>query len=200
MSFPDFKDWKEIVVNPIEKDQYRTCDYDYYKEKYEICLRFKPRTIAEIGVRYGYSLASFLFASPEAEAYGYDMINGGNGGPQEIDTFEYVAPMLGKNFPLAKINLIHRNTQLMNLLDRSFDFVHVDGSHSEDHCTHDMETVFLTCPSRMVMLVDDYTYIDGVKRAVDKFLEKRSNEIESSEKIDGFRGNCIIVKKATENV
>lgn len=198
MSFPDFDTWKKVVVNPDEFNHIAIKKkYDYYLEKYSFAGRCKVENpvIGEIGVRYGYSAASFLFAHPTASYHGWDVINGGHGGVREgTDTFTYVRKMLQRNFPDAYVQLTHKSSQLLtDFGDVKFDLFHVDGNHRFDCCTHDMEIVMEALKPGGIMIVDDYTYIASVKKAVDQFIIDQG--IEKFEIIEkGFRGNAIVLK------
>jgi hypothetical protein len=170
--------------------------YRYYQEKYELALlcRKPSPVIGEIGVRNGYSAASFGFAHPDASYHGWDLINGGHGGLKSgIDTFPYVKGMLSSNFPSLTIALEHRNSQEINHFDVTFDLFHVDGNHSTKGCLHDMKTVMASMSSGGLMIVDDYEYIGGVKAAVHAFIEQNEKFIDKFElRPSGFRGNALI--------
>lgn len=192
--FPTIEWWRENVVYPSDQEQYfKRHFYEYYLQKYMIALMFQPKTIAEIGVRYGYSAFSFLQASPEASYIGYDISEGSHGGVKG-DTFEYAWPMLNKSFPDAIIMLLHTDTRKLDSLDGKFDFIHIDGDHSEKGCENDLELALKACYAGGAILVDDYDYIDGVKRAVDNFVEKNDNKIERYFRMPSLRGEFILIK------
>ena len=196
--FPSIDEWIMAALLPKEVKKIGCLKYyDYYKEKFELCKLHPVTSIVEIGVRYGYSAYSFLRANPSASFVGIDVINGGHGGAMEgIDTFTYVSKMLGKNFPNAKIELIHQNSQKMTEIQGAYDFCHIDGNHRKVCCIHDMSICFSAIDSGGVILVDDYKYIKSVKLAVDEFIEDRASEISNVDIRDsGFRGNAIIVKR-----
>lgn len=193
--FPTIEWWQDNVVYPSEKNQYfKRHFYEYYLQKYMIARIFQPETIAEIGVRYGYSAFSFLQASPEASYVGYDILQGSHGGVKG-DTFEYARPMLNKYFPHAIIMLLHADTRERDSLDGKFDFIHIDGDHSEKGCHHDIEMALEACNAGGAVLIDDYDYIAGVKRAVDNFIKNNDNKIEIHFRMPSLRGEFVLIKR-----
>ena len=209
MKFPDYETWLKIVVNPEElAHMSKPNKHGYYKEKYEFALIWsmsrRPRwprdvrpVIGEIGVRYGYSAASFCFALPNAIYHGWDLIGGGHGGLKgEKDSFPYVMEMLARNLPQVEVHLTHENSQLITSLDVQFDIFHVDGNHRCECTLHDMRLAFAALKPGGLMIVDDYTYIQGVHKAVGLFLEEENEKLLGYELIkEGFRGNALIWKK-----
>lgn len=200
MKFPDFEVWKSTVVNPVEeKFMGKQAKYQYYVEKFELAgkIMVESPTIGEVGVRYGYSAASFLFAHPTATYFGWDCINAGHGGIKGgVDTFVYVKEMLSRNFPDVVFTLTHEDSTRMNSFgDVKFDIFHVDGNHKCEPCLHDMRMAFAAMNPGGMMIVDDYTYIGSVKKAVDMFIEENRKIIGKVELIEsGFRGNALIFK------
>jgi len=154
---------------------------------------FMPKAIAEIGVRWGYSAFSLLKASPQASYTGFDIVNGGHGGAG-TDTYSCVLSLLGDNFPEAEITLKHIDTQQVETLGGPYDFIHIDGNHSEKACEHDIEIGMEACRPGGTILIDDYVKIDSVKRAVDKFVKNNGGKIERYFRISSLTGEFILIK------
>ena len=55
---------------------------EYYRLKWAIARALQPRSILEIGVRYGYSAAAFLNACPRGHYLGIDLDSNTYGGVQ----------------------------------------------------------------------------------------------------------------------
>jgi hypothetical protein len=95
---------------------------------------------------------------------------------ENINSYESVQNFLknfSKNVTLIKgnSNVILRNLDLKNI-----DFVFLDGGHSFETVFDDLNLIYKKISSNKgaVILCDDYedaTYITGVKKAVDKFVE-----------------------------
>lgn len=183
-----------MVLHPSDSKQFWSQRfYDYYKNKYQIALRCGPKWICEIGVRWGYSASSFLFANPQAEYTGIDILAGTHGGVKGTDTFGFVRDSLKKNFPDAQIHLIHVNSQQLSFMGRTFDFIHIDGDHSVKGAYHDMCLAFDAVEPGGHLLVDDYNYIAGVQKAAEQFLDDYGHLCES-EVIESLRGDLLIKK------
>ncbi len=181
-------------MKPGDLPQYFRQDfYDYYRVKFEIALQASPMSICEIGVRYGYSAHAFLSASPNAKFVGYDILAGTHGGVPE-DTFEYVYPMLQEHFPDAKVTLCHKDTRALDTLGGPYDFIHIDGNHTEAACRHDILLALKACCKGGTILVDDYNYIAGVTRAADSVWKDMRRCIQSRQVHSSLRGELILVK------
>ena len=197
MGFPTIDNWQKQVIAPGDEQFKARRFYDYYRGKFEICRAVAPARIAEIGVRYGYSAFSFLAASPGAEYTGYDVVAGCYGGVK-ANTFVYVCDLLRRHYPEAQVELIYQDSREMESLGGPFDFVHVDANHREEVCRHDMELALAACCPGGVILVDDYTYIAGVTRAVDRFVLDNASAIERHYSRPSLRGEYIIEKQNDE--
>jgi hypothetical protein len=177
-TFPSFEDWKQTVLNPADTKWWRFDTpewYAYYKDKYRICRSFQPERILEIGVRFGYSAYSFLKASEDTGAmlYGIDGSDPKFGGWDE-PTMPWTEAHLQVLFP-HRFQAFVTDTQIPDftirqVLDTTFDFIHIDACHTLEGCTNDLMNV-LPHASR-VILVDDYLECPGVQIAVDQFCQK----------------------------
>jgi len=194
MDFPAIEMWRSIVLAPGEEKFGRRDFYEYYREKFRICRLCGPASIAEIGVRWGYSAFAFLCAAPGASYTGFDLIGGGHGGVAD-DTFPRVAELLEQNFPGSKIDLIHADTRTLESLGGSFDFIHVDGNHSIMAVAHDLKIAFESLSPGGVLLVDDYDYIGGVKVATNGFVLGKRDKIEQFYTVESLRGEMVIRRK-----
>lgn len=187
--------WQKIVLVEGDSKQFWRQDfYDYYRTKFEIALEKKPKTICEIGVRWGYSAFSFLSAVPTARYTGYDIVAGTHGGAKGIMTFPRVQLLLERWFPEADINLIYADTRVLKGLGGPFDFIHVDGDHSVEGCRHDLELALEACSPGGTILVDDYNYIKGVTEAADDFCRNWQYRIANIQSRHSLRGELIITK------
>jgi len=194
-NFIAIDDWQKIVLREGDSRQFWRPDfYEYYRTKYAIALAARPHNICEIGVRWGYSAFSFLYAAPTARYTGYDIIAGTHGGAKGIDTFPHVAGLLHDNFPAADIRLVHADTRALVSLTGPFDLIHVDGDHSVEGCTHDLQLALAACEPGGTIVVDDYDYIKGVKRAADEFCQQRRGDIAETRAVRSLRGELVITK------
>lgn len=164
-------DWtfEKSVICP--KDSKSLARYDqykgYYKVKYDIAKRFNPKTILEIGVRAGYSAYSFLSACPTARYTGIDAENkthGGQGGP-----WMWYAQELLEKFD-AKFK--QADSQKLDKIDGTYDFIHIDGDHTTAGLLHDLEICWPAMNNGGVILVDDYDYIKDVAKGCDIWAKK----------------------------
>jgi len=95
---------------------------------------------------------------------------------KNLNSYESVQNFLkkfSKNVTLIKGN---SNIILRNLDLKDIDFVFLDGGHSFETVFDDLNSIYKKISSNksVVILCDDYedaTYITGVKKAVDKFVE-----------------------------
>ena len=73
-------------------------------------------------------------------------------------------------------------------------FIHVDGDHSfSENCFHDLQLLSMsTAHTGTVLLVDDYTYVQDVKNAVDIFIRSYAHRISQTEMRPSLRGEFII--------
>ena len=88
-----------------------------------------------------------------------------------------------------KINLIQGNSNsiLRNLDIKNVDFVFLDGGHSFETVFEDLNLIYkkISGNKGAIILCDDYedsSYITGVKKAVDTFVQKNSLKFEIVEK------------------
>jgi len=154
----------------------------YYKQKYDVVNRIKPKLMAEIGVRAGYSSFAFLSAAPKAKMYAIDIDGNAHGGVKGL--FIDVAPKVLKGFD---VEFITQNSQAINELPYQVDFIHIDGDHSYKGCRHDLE---ISRENAEWILVDDYDFLRGVRLAVDEFVKENSFSYEYIN--DHFRGSVLI--------
>jgi len=106
---------------------------------------------------------------------------------ENLNSYESVTHFLkgfSKNVTLIKGN---SNVILKNLDMKDIDFVFLDGGHSFETVFNDLNLIYKKISSNKgaVILCDDYedaTYITGVKKAVDKFVEEHEMKLEIIQK------------------
>jgi len=159
-----------------------------YDWKFRLARLLQPRRILEIGVRFGYSAAAFLAASPGAEYYGVDADNGTNGGT--FGAHRAARAMLAREFPDSVIKITKLDTLKETPKGSGYDLVHVDADHSFEGCLNDLHLA-ARLGSRWV-LVDDMqnAHVPGVARAVRDFLAQTG--LPHLYFDDSFRGDCLI--------
>lgn len=197
LGFPPIEWWRRHVL--WEHDQarfFKGCYYDYYLTKYLLATAFRPQRICEIGVRVGYSAYSFLRASPAASYVGFDNGGSSNGGIRDADGLSIAERMLAGHFPDASIKIHLLDTRSIEEIPGGpFDFAHIDGDHHEGPAYHDMELMFSALDPGGIVLVDDYTKIDGVRRAADRFVKHHAAQIERTFLVGSLTGEFVIVKE-----
>ncbi len=169
----------------------------YYELKYSIIKKHCPdaKSIAEIGVRCGYSAWSFLQACPDAKFYGFDANNGTHGGEggQDGRYSEWAKKLLSK-YDTVYIQI---DTQSLDRLpvDVKFDFIHIDGDHTSAGVMHDLDICLksLSDSKNAMMLIDDYTYIANVRDGVCKWLAKHPQFRHKF--VESLRGEILIKRK-----
>ncbi len=166
---------------------------EYYKVKYKMCKDQKPKLIAEIGVRAGYSAWTFLQACPGAKYIGFDANNGTHGGAggENGKFFEWTKKILtGYDY-----ELIEMDTQATNDLGISeVDFFHVDGDHTVEGVQHDLDIAFKALSKDGIIVVDDIIYIESVKCGVNQWLKRMHIETYSTF-VHSLRGEMVIRRR-----
>jgi predicted O-methyltransferase YrrM len=171
-TFPDYQTWCDTVLNPADVYpwDFRTKPWhEHYRFKYDLVRHFKPQTILEIGVRFGYSAHAFMMAAPSATYTGID-----------ADKAEYGARPRGWNQPCTpwayqmlisttgrEPAIIRAEMEGMPLVYERIDFMHVDGDHSYVGCMRDLRYCHAM---HGVILVDDYRTDEPVRQAVNDFV------------------------------
>ncbi|MHC4712975.1 MAG: class I SAM-dependent methyltransferase [Planctomycetota bacterium] len=215
--FPDLQEWSTKVVHPRDEEKFRTEKFwGMYLAKYRIARDLAPDSICEIGVRYGYSAWAFLCAAPTASYRGLDAQTGAHGGIKGENTFLYVTGLIGRDYPQCAATFVTIDTRRIRSVletggiaysdadgDRQvrfvnpanqFDLIHVDGDHSEAACIHDLEMGLAACKPGGLVVIDDYDYIGGVKRAADAVRLTASAYIDRVLYVETLRGDCLFVR------
>lgn len=161
---------------------------NYYENYYALSSYYQPKSILEIGVRYGYSLGSMISASNVIEK-----VTG-------IDNDEY---SLG-SLEIAKDNIkkyINSDIELNFSLQDSHkiekleyhDMIHIDGDHSYDGKLKDLKLTIGACK---IVIIDDYLEFGDVNKSTNDFISYNKDLIENTYVLDNHsRGTMIIEYK-----
>lgn len=149
-------------VHPAEPWKPEVADALRYKDA--IAQYVKPTRILEIGIRAGYSPAAFLSSCPRATYIGIDMnqsIPGRALWGGRKNFMHHATSKLAELYPEATIEThvmdsLSPATREFLLAQERFDFVHVDGDHSEEGCYSDLLLAADVVIPGGFILVDDF--------------------------------------------
>lgn len=165
---------------------------DSYRLKVAIAAALQPRSILEIGVRFGYSAAAFLHGAPTAHYTGIDADTTVSGGC--VGAMEWARKIL----PQGQFKLIRGDSQRMDRFpDEQYDLIHVDGQQDADGTYRDLEK---SLRQARHVLIDGYLSGDQQFQAVNACLFSHRNEINWAITLGGHAGELLIeVKRAAAN-
>jgi cyclopropane fatty-acyl-phospholipid synthase-like methyltransferase len=177
------------IAHPADPLQARFAAWvDYYRLKWAIAQVLQPRTILEIGVRYGYSAHAFLDACPQSAYRGIDLDSTIAGGVK--GAIDWAAKILQP----FQADLIIANTQAMTSFPgETYDLIHVDGQQDGDSSFHDLT---LAIAQGHYILVDGYHWTTPNFVAVNDFLLQHRDRVDWYAAIPGYAGE-LIIKVAT---
>lgn len=189
MTFPSFDEWC-ATLHPEDTHpwNFRTSEFfEEYRTKYAIAMLVKPRSILEIGVRFGYSARAFLSAGDTDIYVGLD-IDEPSWGPHHGIPREWAQEQLRVAFPAVDIMTYNMNTQTDNIFLKksSFDLVHIDADHSYRGALNDMQKFWPL--TECVMVVDDFV---EVQDAVKTFMAMQPGVMLS---VASLRSSALIVR------
>lgn len=155
-----------------------------YEWKFAIAKFLQPATILEIGVRYGYSLASFIMGSNVVwKVEGWDSeiyVKGSN------DIAAAAIRSLPKNVDSTLRRLDSQDVQIV----RSYDLIHIDSSHTYHGCLHDLR---MCLGMTKAVLVDDTLTCPDDMRAVLTFHAENTDAIKELVHIHSHVGETLIL-------
>jgi predicted O-methyltransferase YrrM len=155
----EWKCWNELP-KPKEGGTFK---YRIYQDKmFETIQKLKPKNILEIGFNAGHSACCFLNASPESTLYTFDICKHGT----ENEAYK----ILNKQFDikLTEGDSVETIPRFINEYpDLMFDFIFIDGGHSNDTPYYDIINTKTKLNKNGYMLIDDMN-IPSVVNCVNK--------------------------------
>lgn len=177
-------DWvpPEVFIERTEKGHEYISGGHCYEWKYAVAKYLQPRSICEIGVRYGYSLCCFAVASPMVnDIVGIDSEiykPGSNAmAMRNLETVTNVKPTLIKRSSIEIQGIGH------------YDLVHIDGSHNYENCLHDLNLA----RHSGAILVDDVDKCDDDRRACVKWIEEQGPRVLEVVHLPSLHGDLLIL-------
>ena len=163
---------------------------DYYRLKWAIASVIQPKSILEIGVRYGYSAFAFKDASPHASYVGIDANLPEYGG--EVGAIEWAK----KKLPPADTTFYEVDSQSIKTFPGGhYDLIHVDGQQDGDGFYADMVKAL---KQANYILVDGALWTDENAFSSISFLKDYKDSIEWSLNLSGYAGELLIKVKQTD--
>jgi predicted O-methyltransferase YrrM len=156
-----------------------------YEWKFAIAKFLQPKSVLEIGVRYGYSLASFIMGS--------DAIEQVEGWDSEIYVIgsNAVAMLAIQQLPKTPKTVLRKiDSSQVKSIPRQFDLIHVDSSHNYEPCLHDLR---MCLGSTNAILVDDTLTCPDDMRAVKDFCAENEGSIRALIHIPSHVGESLII-------
>lgn len=191
-------------------------DGNCYEWYWALGRYYKPRSVLEIGVRYGYSVVSIcagagkqvrlviLMDNEEYVAGSLDVALS-NVKTTEVCYYVYANRVNSQSVCRLPAGVHHENMGGVPVGVQSFfplqseggqffgyEMVSIDGDHSYAGTLHDLN---LTLNVSRVVVVDDYHFLGDVRRAVDHFVAEHSDVIAERFVIPSFRGTAVIEYK-----
>ncbi len=179
------KDWM------YEKDKEKFNQWKkYYEIKHKIASDIKPKVVAEIGVRAGYSAKCFLECASDAKFYGFDYyVHKWANGFNNDELHKHALKLLNEyDCTIKKVNTQEEDGLGIN----DVDLFHIDGDHSFKGAYHDLKIALPALSKDGYILVDDIDYVKSVKKAADSFVEDYDLNCEY---IKSLRGEYLIWRK-----
>jgi predicted O-methyltransferase YrrM len=159
----------------------------YYRMKWAIARVLQPKSILEIGVRFGYSALAFLNGSPSARFLGIDTDSTTFGGSTgAINWARKACRNYGAEFVVAD------STKMERFPGERYDLIHVDGQQDEGGTMHDL--IVASAQARYI-LVDGYFWSRPNFFSASEFLYRYRDYIEFYEVIPGYAGELLIKTK-----
>ena len=156
----------------------------YYRLKFAIVRLLQPKSILEVGVRYGYSAIAFLQASPSAKYLGIDADRENFGGqPGALEWARQITEPYDAEFLVA-------DTQTMKRFPGGpYDLIHIDGQQDGAGTFHDLRRAI--SQGRWVLL-DGYFWTQENFVNANDFLIKYKDVIRYAVAIPGYAGDLLI--------
>ncbi|HKQ99902.1 MAG TPA: hypothetical protein VJT09_04465, partial [Pyrinomonadaceae bacterium] len=164
-----------------------------YRSFYAVSKTIRPKRILELGTSAGSSADAYLSASPRASYVGFDSFGKDfNHVRQEIwDPLEIAKKLFAlrgfKNYELIQLDL-----RRLDRLPRQGDFVVVDAGHDFDNQYADLKLALTANP--LFIFVDDAEGEDGVKLAVDHFLDNDVRGLVDYTVAIDYQGGGLVIK------
>jgi len=156
----------------------------YYRLKWAIARVLQPKSILEIGVRFGYSALAFLNASPSAQYLGIDLdVPTFGGSVGAIDRARKACSQYHAEFVIAD------SMKMERFPGGRYDLIHVDGQQDGSGTMHDL---ILAASQASYILLDGYFWSRANLFAASEFLYRYRDLIESSYVIPGYAGELLI--------
>jgi predicted O-methyltransferase YrrM len=159
----------------------------YYRTKWAIAHALKPKSILEIGVRFGYSALAFLDAAPSARYTGIDIDSALFGG--SVGAIEWARKEC-KRYQAEFI--VADSTKLTRFPDDEYDLVHIDGQQDGQGTIHDL---VLAAAQGRYILVDGYFWSRQNFLYASEFLFRYRDIIEFYQVLPGYAGELLIKTK-----
>jgi hypothetical protein len=182
-----------VTANPNDpcKEKYFASWVPVYRMKYAIAKVLAPKTILEIGVRYGYSAHAFLSASLRARYLGIDNDSTDFGGIKH--PIDYAHRLLE---PYDAAFLIVDSTKLNAFPQEHYDLIHIDGRQDDLGTTHDFE---LALRAATYILLDGYWWTRQNYDCITKLVFKHRRKLAYWAVIPEFAGEMLIKVGTKEN-
>lgn len=189
------------VAFPVE-DRYPQEIFDnYFAWYYALILKFKPRRMLEIGVRYGYTAIYACHAALRAGClFDYLGIDDESYPPSPGVTVGSCA-WANKNFEQLSLQNMARAVRYNSMTQGlppncgTFDVIHIDGNHEEHGVTNDLRLAWPVLNTGGFILLDDW-YMHPIKLAIERWLEGflGAEEVLAVQFVDNERGHCYVRK------
>lgn len=161
---------------------------EYYRLKAAIARVLQPKSILEIGVRFGYSAAAFLHGCPTASYVGIDNDSESSGGCR--GAIQWARAIL-KGRPAE---FLLQDSQAMTRLPGGlYDLIHVDGQQDGDGTWHDLE---LAVRQGRHVLLDGYFWTSANFQAASEFLFQHKDVLEFYWVVPGYSGELLLKTRA----
>jgi predicted O-methyltransferase YrrM len=163
---------------------------DNYVWFYLLASIVRPRVIAEMGSRFGYSLKCFV------EGAGYPMdqyvLRSFDYECDGIETLKIMEDYFKNVLGVQDMIVTKVDTQSIESLelDGQCDLCLVDGMHTVEGCRHECWMAWKALKSGGVMVVDDF-HVDMPKEGLEIFCAEAGVTYEA---LNSFRGMAIIIK------